>query len=546
MSETRTRSGAAPEPQGVPAGDGRDGPGAAAAPGGDGHTGAPVAPDGVVDPEIEGSPLWKWLDPRFGLSKMGLKRFVFEAMNAPHPRVMNPLDYTGDILLFLFANQVITGLLLMTHYNGSAMAAGTAANPFPAYASTVAMTHNWWMAFVRGLHFWGANAMVIVVCVHMARVFYVGAYKPPREFQWLSGLILLACTIGLALSGYLLPWDQQAYWATQVATGMVKYVPWVGHDLLYFIRGCRFTCSTTLTVFFTIHVVLLPLLMVMTIGLHVVLVIIQGQVDVEARLPAGYLEKHRAGDRRDFPKGFVPFWPDIVAWILGYSAFSALVLALVAGNVPVPLTAQANYLNVPPAVSVYYRPLPVWYFLQFYQLLKIAKNGVEDHLLVLGLPLAVVALLLLLPFIDKNPSHRAKDRPFALGLAAVFVIGVSYYEYQGFRSEAAAPVITHAIAHPKFKTTILPLLQADCTPCHITNNPPSGNLSLNSYTGIMTGGSLGAVVKPGDAANSHIILLLEGKDPALPGLQMPLGGTPLTQAEIQTIANWIQEGAPNN
>ena len=506
----------------------------------------PADGDGVLDPEVEGSPLWRWIDPRLGISKMGLKRLILEAMNAPHPRFMNPLDFTGDILLFLFANQVITGLLLMTHYNGSAMAAGTAANPFPAYASTVLMTHQWWTAFVRDLHFWGANAMVIVICVHMGRVFYVGAYKPPREFQWLSDLILLACTIGLALSGYLLPWDQQAYWATQVATGMVKYIPFVGHDLLYFVRGCRFTCAQTLTVFFTIHVVLLPLIMVLTIGLHVLLVIIQGQVDVEARLPKEYVERHRAGDKHDFPPGFVPFWPDIVAWILGYSALSGLILALVAGNVPAPLTAQANYLNVPPAVSVYYKPLPVWYFLQFYQLLKIATNGVEDHLLVLGLPMFVVVLLVALPFIDRNPSHRAKDRPLALGLAAVFVLGVSYYEYKGFQSEAPPPTITKAIAHPKFSKTILPLLQADCTPCHITDNPPAGNLSLNSYSGIMTGGTLGAVVKPGDPSGSHIILLLEGKDPALPGLQMPLGGTPLTQPEIQTIANWIKEGAPNN
>jgi quinol-cytochrome oxidoreductase complex cytochrome b subunit len=499
----------------------------------------------VLDPTIEGSALWKWLNPRFGIEKMGLRRFVLEAMNAPHPRWMNPLDYMGDILLFLFANQVITGLLLMTHYNGSAMADGTAANPYPAYASTLAMTHVWWEAFVRDLHFWGANAMIVAAAVHMARVFYLGAYKPPREFQWLSGLILLACTIGLALSGYLLPWDQQAYWATEVATAMVKYVPWIGTDLLYFLRGCRFTCGQTLTVFFTIHVVLLPLLLLLTVGLHVLLVIIHGQVDVEARLPESYRKSHRVGELKDYPRGWVPFWPNIVANILLYSALTALILVLIAANRAAPLEAQANYINVEPVVQKYYQPLPVWYFLQFYQVLKVAKNGLEDRLLVLGLPIVVGAILVLLPFIDRNPSHRAKDRPLALALGALFVIGVSYYEYEGWKSENPPNVeIKQVIANPSFKKEILPLLQAKCTPCHIQEQ--LGGLNLNSYAGITAGGQLGQVIDKANPEQSHIILLLQGQDPALQGLQMPLGQTPLTNAEIQTIANWIKEGAPNN
>jgi|GEM_PF-1845757 len=503
----------------------------------------PAAPnEEVLDPQIERSSIWKYVNVRMGLEKTGLKPLVLEAMNAPHPRFMNPLDYMGDILLFLFVNQVVTGLLLMTHYNGSAMG-----SPFPAYASTLAMTHTWWTAFVRDLHFWGANAMVIAIAVHMARVFYVGAYKPPREFQWLSGLILLACTVGLALSGYLLPWDQQAYWATEVATAMVKYVPFVGHDLLFFLRGCRYTCASTLTLFFAIHVVLLPLILVMTIGLHVLLVIIHGQVDVEARLPEEYKKKHRFGQVSDFPKGFVPFWPNIVANIALYSAGMAVILVLIAANKAAPLAAQANYVNVPPAVAVYYKPLPVWYFLNFYQILKVAHGSLEDHLMVLGLPMVIVAALVLLPFLDKNPSHRAKDRPIVLTVGALFSIGVLYYTYAGWKSEQPAPVITTAILHPSFKKNLLPIFNAECTPCH--TGPASSDLAnfqINTYQGMMAGGTLGPAVDVKDPAQSHIILLLEGKDPAAPGLQMPLGGTPLNQAQIQTVENWIKDGAPNN
>ena len=489
----------------------------------------------MVAPEIEATPTWRYLKERFGFG-----RFVLEAMNAPHPRFQNPLDFLGDILIFLFINQIVTGLLLMTHYQASA-----ATSPAPAYLSTLAMTHVPWQRFVRNLHFWGANAMVVCVALHMARVFYLGAYKPPREFQWLSGLVLLACTIGLALSGYLLPWDQQAYWATEVATAMVKYVPVIGHDLLYFLRGCRYTCATTLTVFYAIHVVLLPLILFATVGVHVLLVIVHGQVDVEARLPQGYRERHRMGQTSDFPKGFVPFWPNTVATISLYMALAAVVIAVLAANVPAPLHAPANYVNVPPQVAVQYKPVPVWYFLNFYQYLKLFHGFLEDELAVLVTPLVIAVVLILLPFIDKNPSLRPKDRPFALGVATVFSAAVLFLTYQGWKSEQPAPVLTHAILHPSYSRDLLPIFNTQCTPCH-TNAPFVANFQVNTYQGIMRGGVLGPAVVPGHPDKSQIILLLEGKDPKAPGLQMPLGGKPLSQAQIQTIANWIRDGAKDN
>ncbi len=507
------------------------------------HSGQRVDEE-VLDPKLEATGTWKYLNSRLGLERMGLKRFVVEAMNAPHPRWINPLDYMGDILLFLFVNQIITGLLLMTHYNGSAMVAQVG-EPFPAYASTAAMTHVWWQAFVRDMHFWGANAMIIAAVIHMARVFYVGAYKPPREFQWLSGIILLACTIGLALSGYLLPWDQQAYWATEVATAMVKYVPFVGHDLLYFVRGCRYTCGSTLTLFFTMHVVLLPLILLLTVGLHVLLVIIHGQVDVEAKLPAEYLRKHRVGDIKDFPKGYVPFWPNTVTNIVLYSAAVAVILVVIAANVAAPLKAQANYINVPPFVKQYYQPLPVWYFLQLYQILKYSHGALEDRMFILGLPLLGLLVLVLLPFIDRNPSRRPKDRPVALGLAAIISIGVLFFEYQGFQSEQPAGVpATEVIANPSFKKDIGPLFATDCQPCHVTQT--TMGLNVSTYANLMKGGDVGKVVIPGNPAQSHLILMLEGKDPQFPGMQMPLGNAPLTPQQIQTVSNWIKEGAKDN
>jgi ubiquinol-cytochrome c reductase cytochrome b subunit len=518
--------GRRPAPQGP---DGSPAPGTAA------EDAVPGAEEEMVAPEIEGTPTWRYLKERFGFG-----RFVLEAMNAPHPRFMNPLDFLGDILIFLFINQVVTGLLLMTHYQASA-----ATTPAAAYLSTLAISRNHFESFVRDLHFWGANAMVVAIALHVARVFYVGAYKPPREYQWLSGLVLLACTVGLALSGYLLPWDQQAYWATEVATAMVKYIPVIGHDLLYFIRGCRYTCASTLTLFYAIHTVLLPLILFATIGVHVLLVIVHGQVDVEARLPKGYRERHRLGATADFPKGYVPFWPNTVAVMMLYMLGAGVVVAIIAAFVPAPLHPAANYVNVPPAVPQQYRPVPVWYFLNFYQYLKLFHGYLEDELAILATPLIIVAAMILLPFLDRNPSHRPKDRPYVLTVGALFSAAVLWFTYSGWKSEQPPPVLTKAIANPSYSRDLLPIFNTECTPCH-TNAPFLGNFQVNTYQGIMKGGVLGPALIPGDPAKSTIILLLEGKDPQVPGLQMPLGRTPLSKAQIQTIANWIREGAKDN
>lgn len=228
-----------------------------------------------------------------------------------------------------------------------------------------------------------------------------------------------------------------------------------------------------------------------------------------------------------------------------YSAAVAVILVILAATRPAPLHAMANYVNVPPAVSVYYRPLPVWYFLNLYQVLKAAHGSFEDRLMVLGLPMVVAAVLVLLPFIDKNPSHRAKDRPIALTLASVFAIGVLYTTYAGWKSEQSAPVLTRAILHPSYSKNLLPIFTSDCAPCH-TAAPYLANFDVTSYIGVMRGGQYGKAVVMGHPTRSLIIHLLEKKSARLPGVQMPLGGPPLTKAQVGTIANWIKDGAKNN
>ncbi|RJP64083.1 MAG: DUF4405 domain-containing protein [Candidatus Abyssobacteria bacterium SURF_17] len=187
-------------------------------------------------------PLDERLDIRDALEK-NLKK--------PVPHHVNWLFCFGGISLFLFVVQGVTGIMLLMYYRPTVA---------EAYKSVVFITNNvpfGWL--VRGLHHWAANLMIIMVFLHMARVFFYGAYKPPRDFNWVTGVILLTLTLGFGFTGYLLPWSQISYWATTVGTEVPAAVPFIGGFLSTLIRGGQAVGQSTLTRFFAVHVVILPL-----------------------------------------------------------------------------------------------------------------------------------------------------------------------------------------------------------------------------------------------------------------------------------------------
>ena len=126
---------------------------------------------------------------------------------------------------------------------------------------------------IRGIHHWGASLMVIVVFLHMLRTFYYGAYKYPREFTWLTGVVLLLCTLGMGFTGYLLPWNQRAYWATTVGTELPGTVPLIGPFITNVLRGGAELSAVTLTRFFAVHIWFLPAVIGALIGVHIYMVI---------------------------------------------------------------------------------------------------------------------------------------------------------------------------------------------------------------------------------------------------------------------------------
>jgi ubiquinol-cytochrome c reductase cytochrome b subunit len=200
-----------------------------------------------------------WLDERLGWRQVWSTIFLRKV-----PKT-NWLYTLGSASLFVALNQIITGILLTIYY---------VPTPDHAYDSVAFITNQVPMGwFIRGLHHWGASAMVVLVVLHMIRVIYYGAYKFPREVTWFTGVFLLIVTIGFGFTGYLLPWDQKAYWATTVGTRIVGTPPLIGEVLLKIVRGGPELSAVTLARFFGVHVWVLPATLLLLIGVHIYLVI---------------------------------------------------------------------------------------------------------------------------------------------------------------------------------------------------------------------------------------------------------------------------------
>ena len=200
-----------------------------------------------------------WLDERLGLTS--IYNTIFDRKV---PKV-NWWYTLGSASLFLFAIQAVTGIFLSVYYVPS---------PDHAYESIQYIMNG--VAFgwlIRGIHHWGASLMVLTVFIHMLRTFYFAAYKYPREVTWLTGVALLLATVGMGFTGYLLPWNQRAYWATTVGTEIAGTAPFIGDFILRVLRGGNDLSAVTLARFFAVHIWFLPAIIALLIGVHMYLVI---------------------------------------------------------------------------------------------------------------------------------------------------------------------------------------------------------------------------------------------------------------------------------
>ncbi len=203
--------------------------------------------------------VFSWLDERLGLTTI-----YGVVLDRKVPKV-NWWYTLGSATLFLLIMQILTGIFLTVYYVPS---------PDHAYDSVqyimTGVAFGW---LIRGIHHWGASLMVVFVVLHMLRTFYLGAYKYPRELTWLTGVILLLATLGMGFTGYLLPWNQRAYWATTVGTSIAGTVPVIGPLIMRVLRGGTDLSAVTLARFFAIHIWGLPAIILAVVGIHLYLVV---------------------------------------------------------------------------------------------------------------------------------------------------------------------------------------------------------------------------------------------------------------------------------
>jgi cytochrome b6 len=312
--------------------------------------------------------------------------------------------YLGSMTLFFFMVQVVTGILLMLYYRPSA---GEAFESVEFLMTTVPFG---WL--IRSIHSWSANLMVFFAFLHLATVYWMKAYRPPRELTWVTGCVLLFLAMGFGFSGYLLPWNQLAFFATKVGTDIAGAVPLIGDTLLRFLRGGDQVTGGTLSRFYGWHVAILPAITVMLLGLHLIMVQIQG-MSVPPR------QKEEAKRRR--PMRFFPEFAlrDAFGWTLALG-----VLATLAALFPWELGEKAD-----PFAPAYADIKPEWYFMFMFQTLKLVPGGEVAGVEYEAIPILLFGLagliLVLVPFLDRGVQRDGRSPLFtAAGLVAIIFIVV--------------------------------------------------------------------------------------------------------------------------
>ena len=371
-----------------------------------------------------------WFDERIQIRKLWS-----EFANNPIPGGASWFYVFGSVLVFIFILQMLSGILLALYY---------APTPDHAYASVKYIeTEAPFGSFVRGMHHWGASFMMVLVALHMLQVFIFGAYKKPREIVWLLGVGLVMFVGGFAFTGYLLPWDQKAYWATVVGTNVAGTIPVVGGILLKIVRGGAELGNLTLSRFFDIHTYILPWSLVLFASLHVFL--------LERAGAAGAW----SGSEKT-PVYSEPLFPHQMFKDTIIIFFIFLLLICLAVFFPAPLEPQAD-----PTDSTY-NPRPEWYFYFVFQLLRIFEGKYE----VVGtfvLPTVAVISLVLLPFLDRNPERSPYKRKIMMTLAGFVVVTVSILTIIGAR----APIVnTPTVTSPSVLAGRLLYDKNGCTACH--------------------------------------------------------------------------------
>jgi ubiquinol-cytochrome c reductase cytochrome b subunit len=348
--------------------------------------------------------------------RTGLMKIMADLAEHPVPPDTGWWYVFGSATAVAFTIQVVTGIALATAYVSSS---GNAYDSLQ-FITTRALMGN----LLRGMHYFGASAMVLLVGIHMGQVFLMACYKYPREFNWLTGVVLLFLTLAMGFTGQLLRWDQNAVWSVVVGAEQAGRTPIIGDMLARFLLAGKTIGGATLSRFFAFHVFFIPAIIFGFIGIHLFLVLHDGISEPpkvgEPVDPATYREKY---EKLVAEKG-VPFWPD-AAWrdvvFCVAVVLAVFILALVFG----PPT-----LDKPPNPSLLARdPAPDWYLLWYFALLALIPHKMTTPVILLA-PLTGVIVLLLVPIASNKGERHPRKRPWAVAsvIVIVMMIGTLWVE----------------------------------------------------------------------------------------------------------------------
>lgn len=353
----------------------------------------------------------------------------------------------GTLCALVFIIMVCTGIILAFYYVPS---------PDKAWDSVKYISNDLPAGrLLRGLHHWGAGAMVLLVFIHQMVSYFHGSYVRPRQWTWVTGALLFLVTLGLGFTGYLLPWDMKAYWATVVGANIPHQYPMVGEDITRIILGGDGMSGFTLTRFYSIHTLLLPALLVVFMAMHIYLIRLHNLSDPRERL-GGEIVPPVPGSK---PYRFFP--EHMCRTAIAFAVLFAVLLYLSA-QVPAPLEDKAG------TVIADYLPRPEWYYMWVFQLLTYF-TGVWEAVGSLLIPVGGVLLMLCVPFMSESRLKGFSRRPVSLSIGLTFIVCVVYLTSQAY-SEARPynkeVLLPSAVLTPEQKQGLRIYVERECAYCH--------------------------------------------------------------------------------
>ena len=447
-----------------------------------------------------------WIEKRTGFVSLA-KDFLTEDV----PGGASYWYVFGSATLFAMIVQIVTGIFLTFFYAPSAAT---------AWESTRAIYLNPYTHFLLAVHYWGASAMIALVFLHLLQVLIFGAYKSPRELQWVVGVLLLLVTLVLGLTGYLLPWDMDAYFASQVSLNITGLAPVLGPVLQHIAQGGGGMGTATINRFFGLHVWLMPAVLVLLVGAHLAIFRHNG--------PAGPAVE----DRWTLRPG--RFWPDQFFMDGAFSFIVFIIICFLALALPPYLDAKAD-------PTKFFVPYPAWYFLSLFGLLGLVPPEIHLGPLTIGteliatiiVPTLFLVVVLLLPWLDRSRTRRIAARGRLLWTTTIVVcviIGLSVFgQVTTMAKQAAAP--------PSPPESV------------VLSEAPSATAASPGAPGAVSAGSAGVTVAAsGTSANgakafsANCASCHGAQGQGTPGSFPPLANNPVVTGDPKTVIGIVLNG----